>query len=106
MSQSLHDFHSNAIAMWAMREHEVGDMVQHFQTGRSGTVTAVHADGLHIYIKFDLFNPDGWKYNNDGWNEVRKRNVFIVTMKRGSKWQPRWNVGPSEVEASKRARLQ
>jgi hypothetical protein len=99
MSQSIHE-------RWAVREREVGDMVQHFQTGRSGTVTAVHADGLHIYIKFDLFNADGWKYNNDGWNELRKKKTFIVTMEAGSKWQPRWNVGPSEMEASKRARLQ
>ena len=80
-------------------------MVQHFDTGRSGTVTAVHADGLHLDIKFDLFNPDGWKYNNDGWNETRKRNVFIVKMKRGAKWQPRWAAGPNEEEA-KRSRLQ
>ena len=85
--------------------HEVGDMVQHFDTGRSGTVTAVHADGLHLDIKFDLFNPAGWKYNNDGWNETRKRNVFIVKMKRGAKWQPRWAAGPNEEEA-KRSRLQ
>ncbi len=82
-------------------EHDVGDMVQHYYTGRSGTVTAVHADGLHIDIKFDLFNPDGWKYNNDGWNETRKKSVFVVKAKRGAKWKPRWAVGPNEEEAKR-----
>ena len=53
----------------------------HYYTGRHGTVTAVHADGLHIDIKFDLFNPYGWKYNNDGWNETRKKSVFVVKVK-------------------------
>ena len=85
-------------SLWAMRDvHEVGDRVQHWQTGRRGTVTAV--DGHYINIKFDSFNPDGWKYGNDGWNEMRRRGCFIVTLKRANPW----NV---DEEAAKRARLQ
>ena len=94
MSQSLQE----AALLWAMRDvHEVGDRVQHWQTGRRGTVTAV--DGHYITIKFDFFNPDGWKYGNDGWNETRRKNCFIVRMKRASHQA---NVD----EAAKRARLQ
>jgi hypothetical protein len=81
--------------------HEVGDQVHHWQTGRRGTVTAVHANGYQIYIKFDLFNPDGWKYGNDGWNEMRRRNCFIVTQKR-----PLASQSNVDEEAAKRARLQ
>ena len=96
--QSLHDEHVHALAMWASM-HEVGDTVHHWQTGRRGTVTAVHPNGVHIYIKFDLFNPDGWKWGNDGWNEMRKKHCFIVTMKRANPF----NAG---CEAAKRSRLQ
>ena len=81
--------------------HEVGDQVHHWQTGRRGTVTAVHANGYQIYIKFDLFNPDGWKYGNDGWNEMRRRDCFIVTQKR-----PLASQSNVDEEAAKRARLQ
>jgi hypothetical protein len=98
MSQWLH----SAAQLWAMRDvHEVGDRVHHWQTGRRGTVTAVHANGYQIYIKFDLFNPDGWKYGNDGWNEMRRRNCFIVTQKR-----PLASQSNVDEEAAKRARLQ
>ena len=82
-------------------EHDVGDMVQHYYTGRSGTVTAVHADGLHIDIKFDLFNPDGWKYGNDGWNELRRKDCFIVRMKRSAPTND-----DVDLVAAKRGRLQ
>ena len=88
-----------AALLLAMQDvHEVGDIVQHWQTGRRGTVTAV--DGWHIHIKFDLFNPDGWKYNNDGWNERRRKDCFIVRTKRAAS-----QVNADE-EAAKRARLQ
>ena len=97
MSQSLHDEAVYALRIWASM-HEVGDTVNHWQTGRRGTVTAVHPDGVHIYIKFDLFNPDGWKWGNDGWSEMRKKHCFIITMKRVNPF----NAGR---EAAKRARL-
>ena len=97
MSQSLHDEHVNALLIWAST-HEVGDTVEHWQTGRRGTVTAVHPNGVQIYIKFDLFNLVSWKWGNDGWNEMRKKHMFIVTMKRTNPF----NAG---CEAAKRARL-
>ena len=89
-----------AALLLAMQDvHEVGDIVQHWQTGRRGTVTAV--DGWHIHIKFDLFNPDGWKYDNDGWNETRRRDCFIVAQER-----PIATVSNVDESAAKRARLQ
>jgi len=86
---------------WAMRVgvHEIGDKVRHWKSGRSGTVTAVYE--FYINIKFDLFNPDGWKYDNDGWNETRRRDCFIATQKR-----PIATVSNVDESAAKRARLQ
>ena len=97
MSHSLHDEHVYALRIWAST-HEVGDTVEHWQTGRRGTVTVVHPNGVQIYIKFDLFNPDGWKWGNDGWNEMRKKHIFIVTMKRA-------NPFTAGCLAAKRARV-
>ena len=86
---------------WAMRVgvHKIGDKVRHWQTGRSGTVTTVSE--FFINIKFDLFNPDGWKYANDGWNETRRRACFIVTRKR-----PLASQSNVDESAAKQARLQ
>ena len=86
---------------WDMRVgvHEIGDKVRHWKSGRSGTVTAVYE--FYINIKFDLFNPDGWKYDNDGWNETRRRDCFIVAQER-----PIATVSNVDESAAKRARLQ
>jgi hypothetical protein len=78
--------------------HEIGDKVRHWQSGRRGTLTAV--GDVYVSIKFDLFNPDGWKSGNDGWNEIRRRDCFIVTEKRPLA------ILDVDESAAKRARLQ
>ena len=59
------------------------------------------AQGKAYELIFDLFNPDGWKYGSDGWNEMRRKKGFIVTLKRALPSQS--NV---DEEAATRARLQ
>ena len=101
-SAAMAQWLQSAAQSWAMRNvHEVGDIVHHWQTGRGGTVTAVHPDGHQIYIKFDLFNPDGWKYGNDGWSELRRKDCFIVRMKRSAPTND-----DVDLVAAKRGRLQ
>ena len=100
-NRSARELVNLSVEEWAMRVgvHEIGDKVRHWKSGRSGTVTTVYE--FYISIKFDLFNPAGWKYGNDGWNETRRMDCFIVTQKRHIATVS--NVGES---VAKRARRQ
>jgi hypothetical protein len=60
---------------------EVGAIVHHWRTGRTGTVIRVHENGWQFDIKFDEFNAKG---REDGLTEKRRKDAFISL-----KWS--WN---------------
>jgi hypothetical protein len=53
---------------------EVGAIVHHWRTGRTGTVIRVHENGWQFDIKFDEFNAKG---REDGLTEKRRKDAFI-----------------------------
>jgi hypothetical protein len=51
-----------------------GDILHHYQTGRTGIVLTEHYNGWQLWIQFNLTNAAGMP---DGKTEKRNRGAFI-----------------------------